>query len=383
MVVVLRVDAADWYARSNLSQEVSFDDNVGLDTDDKRSELGLTSTARLDLGGRAQDMEVRLRSTFDFAVFPNESSLDSDDQRITLGGLYRTERSVFGLEGGLFRDTTRTSDFEDTGERLRDNKRREAYRIGPTWTHQLTPRNTLNAFVSYENVHQGTKDLDDNWRVNGGFGWAHQWSARTQVEARASGLHFKTGGEGNRTTDSANFQLGGSHAVSELWQVSFFAGPSLTWTDETNRTGPQAARRRTSDNDFSVSYALNASILYRAADRTTLIADLSRAIVPGSSSGTVRETNEAGLFLTHQVLEKVAFDLGARYGVQRNVEGGSNRRDFASISPGLRWRVAEKLTLRCSYRFRWQRFDDSGDTAEGNSVFATLSYELPRLSTSR
>jgi hypothetical protein len=90
------------------------------------------------------------------------------------------------------------------------------------------------------------------------------------------------------------------------------------------------------------------------------------------------------------VLEKVAVDVSARYSLQDSVGdsgdqdgGNSGKRDFLSFSPGVRWQLSENLNLRCSYRFRWQRFDNTGDTANSNAVFATLSYQLPGLSTSR
>jgi hypothetical protein len=335
-------------------------------------------------------MEVYLRSTLDYAAFPSDPSLNSDDQRIFLGAKYLTERTVVGLEGGFVRDTTRTSDVDDTGRFILENKRRELYRIGPTWTYQLTPRNSVNAYATYSSQSQGTKDLDSFWQVNGGLGYSHRWSPRTVIEARTSAFHFKTGAQGSRTSDTMNVQVGGSHDFSERWQASFFAGPSLTWTEATVTSGPPLARQRTSNSSTHLSYTLSGSVRYRVVERTALVADVSRGVTTGTTTASTQETTVIGLFLTHQVLEKVAVDVSARYSLQDSVGdsgdqdgGNSGKRDFLSFSPGVRWQLSENLNLRCSYRFRWQRFDNTGDTANSNAVFATLSYQLPGLSTSR
>lgn len=376
-----RVEAVEWYTQSSLEQDFSYDDNIGLDTsgDQKRSEFGSTSTANLALGGRAPNMEVHLRSTFDYAAFPSDTSLNSDDQRVFLGASYFTERTVVGLEGGFVRDTTRTSDVDDTGRFILDNKRRELYQVGPTWTYQLTPRNSVNAFATYSTQSASTKDLDSFWQLNGGFGYSHRWSPRTVVEARASTLHFKTGAGGSRTTDSMNVQVGGSHDFSERWQASFFAGPSLTWTDDHERFGPQQARQRTSNSGTSLSYALNGNVSYQVAERTALLVDVSRGVTTGTTTASSQETTAVGLSLNHQLLEMVAVDASARYSFQDSVGGSgdqnggdSGKRDFLSFSPGVRWRLNEDLTLRCSYRFRWQRYDNTGDTANSNAVFGPV-----------
>lgn len=381
-----RVEAADWYTRSNVSQQVSYNDNFDLTTrsSEADSEWWSDSTALLKVGGRTPNLEVQLNSVFDYAYFPETRSLNSADQTFNLSATYQLERATLGLGADFIRDTTRTSDVYDTGLFIGANKRRELYRVGPTWTFQMSPLDTFNAYGDYTSVSHQTKNLDSYAQINGGLGWARQLTARTQIQARLSGFHFHTGARGNRETNFAAIEIGGTHDLSERWQASLFAGPRYVWTDGTLRSGPQDVRQRTSDRYNSAGYVLNANVRYQAGERTALVADASRDIAPGTTTGIIQQTMAFGLFLNHQMLEKVAVDLSGRYSIQENVGGGKSfRRDFVTFSPSARWRLTEDVSLGCSYRFRWQKYKQSGEIANSNAVFATLTYQLPSLSASR
>ena len=381
------VDAAEWYAQGDLSQEFSFDDNFRFSarSDDAESRWSTKSTANVNVGASTPNLQVRLNSVFDYTYFPQESSLNSADQRFNLDTTYQLERATLGLGASFVRDTTRTSDEEDTGLFIEENKRRELYRVGPNWTYQLSPLDSVNMYGDYVSVTRSTKDLDSYSQYSGGFGWTRQLTARTQIQARFSGFHFNTGARGDRKTSLIGFEIGGTHDFSERWQASFFAGPRYTWLDGTVRfTNSLNMRERISDNDDDVGYLLDANVRYQAGERTSLVANASRDVSPSTTTGIIRQTTAFGLFFNHQLLEKVAVDLSGRYSIQETLAGPSDlRRDYASVSPGVRWRLTEDLTLRCSYRFRWQKFDESGETANSNAVFATLTYQLPRLSASR
>ncbi len=380
------VEATEWYARGSLSQQGSFNDNFSLETrsDDADSEWQSNSSLSLNVGGRTPNLEVQLNSVLDYAYFPETSSLNSFDQAFNLNTTYQLERATLGLGADFVRDTTRTSDQEDTGLLIDENKRRELYRVGPNWAYQLSPLDSVNMYGDYTSVTRGTKELDSYSQFSGGFGWTRQLTARTQIQARFSGFHFNTGARGDRSTTLLGFEIGGTHDFSERLQASFFGGPRYAWLDGTVRFGPQGMRQRVSDNDVSAGYLLNANVRYQAGERTALRAEASRDVTPSSTTGIIRQTTSFGLFFDHQLLEKVATDISARYSIQENVAGPRDlRRDYANVSPGVRWRISEDLSLRCSYRFRWQKYDESGETANSNAVFATLTYELPRLSASR
>jgi hypothetical protein len=143
-------------------------------------------------------------------------------------------------------------------------------------------------------------------------------------------------------------------------------------------------RERISDNDDDVGYVLNADLRYQAGERTSIVADASRDVSPSTTSGIIRETTEFGLLFRHQLLEKVAISFDGRYSIRESVGDVVNlRRDFARLEPGVSWRLTEDLTLGCAYTFRWQKFDDSGESATSNAVRIELSYDLPTLSASR
>ena len=392
LLSAIRVDAAEWYVRGNLIQQVNYDDNFSLEarSDDANSELESDSTVALNMGGRTPDLEVQLNSVFDYAYFPETSSLNSADQAFNLNTTYQLERATVGLGADFVRDTTRTSDVDDTGLFIEQNKRRELYRVGPTWTYQLTPLDTISAYGSYTSVSFHTKDLDSYSEAAGGADWSRQLTARTQLQARLYGLHSESGAGGDEKSDVISLELGGTHDFSERWQATLLVGPRYAWTDETVRSGPLSMRERNSERDDSAGYVLNANVRYRAGERTNIFAVASRGVDPGSTTGVIEERTEFGLFLNHQLLQRVAINLSGTYSIQESVgdtqsagDSGGARRDFATFSPGVSWRLSENLFLDCSYSFRWQHEDQGRGTATSNAVFATLTYRLPQLSISR
>jgi hypothetical protein len=381
----IRVDAAEWYAQSSLNQQVSYDDNFDLATrsDEAESEWQSNSSAVLNVGASTASLEMQLNSVFDYAYFPETSSLNSADQAFNFNSTYQLERATVGLGADFIRDTTRTSDVNDTGLFIRANKRRQLYRVGPTWTYQVSQRDTLGAYGDYSSVSYQTKDLDSYWQTTGGFDWTHQLTARTQLQARLSGLHFHSGAGGDEETNSVSAEIGGTHDFSERWGASFFAGPRYVWIDNTARSHTEDMPERTSERDDSAGYVLNANVRYSAGEQTSVFATAARGVDPGTTTGIIEQTTAFGLSLNHQLLERVAINLSSSYSIQESIGDNSERRDYATVSPGVSWRLTKDLLLDCSYRFSWQRFDQTGEYANSNAVFATLTFQLPRLSASR
>jgi hypothetical protein len=58
-------------------------------------------------------------------------------------------------------------------------------------------------------------------------------------------------------------------------------------------------------------------------------------------------------------------------------------RTYYSLEPGLSWSLSRWWSLDGSYRYRWQKYTDSSQTAQSNAVFVAVSYAWPRIAASR
>lgn len=222
-------EAAEWYLNSRARQDLSYDDNIGLRSanDEKIAAFGETSSIGATIGGRSPSFDIGLESLFNFTRFPSESSLNSNDQYLTLSSAYTGERLTADLDAQYIRDTTRTSDIEDSGLFILQNRRREVRRLAPKLAYQLTPVDEVSAEGDISDTYYPSGDIR-NFEQWGGTGtWTRSTSERTQLLASLSGFKVNSNDSGSQNTTYYAAQVGFGHVLSEKLRVRLAAGPTL------------------------------------------------------------------------------------------------------------------------------------------------------------
>lgn len=369
--------AADIFAQTTLEQKVEYDDNFSLDTSgDGESLIGSTSSALIEAGARTERFSLSSNARLDFARFPQQPGFDSDDQFVRLQSGYQTPTFNAGLFGEFTRDTTRTSDVEDTGQFIRDNVRREVFRVGNTWGLRLTNLDSLNLSASYQDTHRPNGELPDSHQAAGSLQWTRSLTARTGLVTSLSGSNYESSSGGKIVNRVASVQTGFSHIFSPRLQATLTVGPSVVFTDTTSEAGTLEV----SDSNVDVGYGLTGKLSYKPGERLTLSTEISRSQTPSTSTGVVQETTSANLIFNYRVLNFLAFNTRAGYSHRETLGSGEQSiRDFYQVEPGVIWDFADNLSLRISYRYRRQELNRPVRSANANGVFATLSVELPRL----
>lgn len=377
--------AAEWYVDTGVRQDVEYDDNIGLSltSDQVVSDTSFESSIVANAGVNTPNLNIRLDSLFNFSVFVNQDQLNSNDQYITLGTDYTYGRSVWGVQGDFVHDTSRTSDVDATGLFILDNKSRFVYRAGPTWSYQLSPRDTLDTSATYTTVNYPSGDLRDYDQVSGSVGYAHVLTPRTQVISALDAYYYDSNKFGSLDSQFVGLLLGGSHVLSKTLRLSALVGPRVV------RQESRSSTASSSESSTDVGYIADASITYEPTERTFFEGQYTRTTEPNTTTGALLNKDEFRLYGRYNLLEKVAIDLTARYFMQDSPTNVSEdrSRQYVSFQPGVRWRLLKELSLNCFYRFRWQKYDqlksENGTQGDSNSVYARLSYDLPTLSTSR
>jgi hypothetical protein len=381
------IQAAEWNIESELGQWFGYDENIGLQDSGQEKVSGLQSTSSIDLTTAAHTptTDLSLQSLFNFTQYPDNSDLNSNDQYFTLLGARRGERWDALLAGQYIHDTTRTTDAEDTGDFILQNKRRQFFSAAPEFNYRLTQTDTVNLSSAYAYNHYDTKTLPDSSTLTFGLGWAHDLSNRTAMTVNASGsrLNSNDSEEGNDNSHYYAMLFGVRHKFSENLQGNFSAGPTVAQTDRVE-TG-NGTRRHV--KEVTPGYGVSAGLQYAIEERLNFQGDFSRALTPSTTSGTLTEATSVRIAADYQVFQNLFVELPLVYihrddvGNSSNQSEGNLSRDYASVEPALRWRVSRDCDLRFGYGLQWQR-NDSGD-AFGNSVFTFLTYRLPALSMSR
>ncbi len=378
--------AAEWYISTGISQDVEYDDNIGLSLtqDSVVSDTSFESAIQATAGARTPNLNLYLDALFNFTVFATEDQLNSNDQYITLGADYQYGRSRWGVQGDFVNDTSRTSDVDDgTGLFILDNIRRNVFRAGPSWSYELGPRDTLDTSATYSKVNYPSGKLRDYEEFSGSVGYTHVLTPRTQLISALDGYYYDSNKFGSLDGQFVGLLLGASHALTETVSISALAGPRVV------RQQIRGPNDSSSDNSTDASYIADARISYQPSERTFFEGQYTRTTVPNTSTGALQNIDQFRLYGRYNLLEKVAIDLSARYSLQDSPtnESEDQTRQFIFFQPGVSWRLLEDLSLNCYFQFRWQKYDqlqsEDGTQGASNAVFATLSYDLPTLSSSR
>jgi hypothetical protein len=375
--------SAEWYANSNVRQRISYNDNIGLRTSssEKVSEFGETSTVDMSLGGRSPTAEIDFTSVLDFTRFPDERSLNSNDQFLTLSGLKRGQRWTAGIVGNVIRDTTRTSDVEDTGEFILQNRRREVLGIGPQVTYQLTPVDEIGLNGRFSDTHYPSNNITDFQQWGGGGSWVRRLTERTQFLLNGSGYKTNSGSRGSQNSNYYTALVGFAHSFTDTLEGRLTAGPTIADVDVVG--GPSNSRR--SHSDFNLGYGFDGAIDYRFRERLSFSGQIFRTVRPSTTTGNIIEETGVRISSSYDLFKHVYLDTATLY-KRRQAIGDSDvpNRDYVSFQPELRWEFLEDWNLRVGYRLRWQRYDrNDNDEAFSNSVLASVGYNLPPLTMSR
>ena len=379
------VDAAEWYLNSRARQDLSYDDNIGLRSaeDEKIAAFGETTSVGAKVGGRSPSLDIGLDALFNFTRFPSESGLNSNDQYITFTPAYTGERLTAEVDAQYIRDTTRTSDIEDSGLFILQNRRREVRRLAPRLVYQLSPVDEASVEGDISDTYYPSGDIRNFEQWGGAGTWTRTLSERTQALASVSGFKVNSNDSGSQNTTYYAAQVGVGHVFTQKLRARFSAGPTLARVNFVFASGGF----RFTNTETTLGYGFDGTVDYQYDERLSLQGRVYRTVRPSSTTGVVLEETGFRASGRYGLLQHVSLDLAALYLLRENVgqsvRGG--RRDFVSAEPAVLWRLAEDWDVRLGYRFRWQRLDDvdGAPDASSHSVLASLTYRLPPLFMSR
>lgn len=279
------------------------------------------------------------------------ASEDRDDPNITLGWTHDYETGQFGITADFSKQSTRVSEFDETGLVTTDNTR-ETRSVGANWTTSLSDRYTLdtNAEVTKVEFDSQTGSLNDfdNKAISSQLNYSLSDTVETYV--RVSLSRFEP-----VSTSSTNFR---SVDVGSSWDVS-----------EQLAVDGSIGINKTSGADSASGWQAMFNAEYNTA-RSISTFGLSRSRSP-SGQGVINESNQLSAGWTYNLSD--IEDLGLDFNYRENLT--SNKNDTVRVIANYTRELSRQwdFTLSAQHRNRDDRFSN----VSSNSLSATIVYKLP------
>lgn len=392
-----RARAAEYYVESGVEQNAGYQQDIGTGggsggSSGTNDSPVLGSVVKVKLGARTPNLDLSADTRFDYNVYTADTGLNSNNQYVTLNGNYQDVLTTYGLRGSYARTTTATTSFQDNGRGVRQNSRQQFLSVAPIWQREITPRNSVSFSPSYQNTHQSSKSLPDSESYGGTSTFSHSLTPTTTTFVSAYSSFYNSNSNGSLESLQVGGSLGISHQFSPTLSAQFSAGP--VWVQQRNRLNSNQSNifnfnaNDLSQNSSSLGYQINSAIAYQMSERTGFSGSFTRSISPNTTSGAQQTTSAVSLGVNHSLLRQVSvafrgYFARSEYIGQSGGSGSGNTRDYAEAAPSVTWQALPDLRFALTYRFRWQYFDDTNEQGNGSAVFASLIYDLPRLSMSR
>jgi len=375
LMLPVAASAADWELNPRLEAGYLFDDNYRLTQ--PGTEIGVQGPlldAELEMRARTPNGEFaftpRVRGTY----FPDEKDLDTIDYFATLDWQHRGQRLNTRLIGEFSEQDVVNSeqpdaeipadadlgngDIGDSGVSFFKNRRLRGS-FQPSFDYELSPRRGLEfggnfTDVQYDSELPGAQVDYQNASIYGGL--VTRLSPTNSLTARLRGAQYDIETQGDTNSYGAELQWDTRNAAE---------------TRKYLRLGATNVELVSGDSEIAWVAGGGASVLL---GRNQLFVDLSRNVGP-SGSGIVVIRDQLRLRWTFDMTPRLAFLAGVRGTHDDDVDpdSGFTPRSYATGDVGMQWRWQEEFSLRLSYDYTWQKFEDAlTDPATSNG--ATLSF---------
>lgn len=369
--------AAQWIFEPSIDLASFYDDNVELAAGPHTSSSGYILTPRFNLKRNTETSEMDLDAYSAFTSYQRGDIEDRSETAASLRARNRTsERGTLGIDGEVRRDTL----FErvvpgrgvgdlrdvDVGLSTSTEVRRVYVAANPYFDWLLSERSSMRVGyrltdVGFRNA-DGTGLIDYKEHIVSGS-YTHQLTEKNSASLAANAIRYRPQ-TGASESDTVQLLMGINRTFSETLRGSFAIGGSKT--DQTEAGVEEGS-----------SGAVMRAELQQKSEISQLDTVLSRDIAPSGIGQSLR-TDQFRIRWLRKTSPFVDFVLEGQMIRTRVLEGvdPSIDRRYAGIGPSLRWHWLEHWAISAGYRYRRQKFDVDGNSADSNAVFLGVTYAL-------
>ena len=279
------------------------------------------------------------------------ASADREDPSLGLAWTHAYATGQFGLTGNFSEQSTRTSEFNDTGI-VANNNTRQTRSLGGNWNTELNDRYSLsiNADVTKVEFGSTTGSLSDYDNKSISAQLNYSFNERLSPFARISISRFEP--VNSSSTSFRSIDVGTEWLISE--NFSFNTSLGINETGGSNGTSGWQA-------DINTTYE---------TEKSQITAGLSRSRAP-SGSGVIRESNQLNAGWSYSLSDKATMAVDFNY--RENL--GVNSNDTMLFSANYTRTLSPDWDLKLSARYRNR--DNNITDVSSNALTATIIYKLP------
>jgi hypothetical protein len=388
--------AQEWGWKVGGTARAEYTDNYGLSAFNEQSATTL-SVAPFVVGyRRTETSQINLLAGigYNYVIGLDQGNGDYWSGRLLLDGSTVVERSNYGFNVGIVRDTTLRTETQQTGTVFGPDNIRTGITGGVNYGYQLTERWNVGAFASafsndysqYNFVATPNSALQDNtgWNVGGNASYA--LTQRTQLTGTVSYGQYSS-----NITDNSNISatLAVSHQFSEKLTASAYGG--YFWSDsETTQnvlvcpTNPIFCQLgfvpfvpvSVGTQRNSTGTLFGGSINYQISERTSFSASVAQNLAP-SGTGVVQKTTPFTTALFHSFNDRLSGRVGASW-TESTVPGldtSSFKNTYWSVGANVSYKLTEAWLLDAGIRH--DNSDQRGLSADGNTLYVQIAYNWP------
>jgi hypothetical protein len=368
--------AANWEIAPRIQAGYRYNDNYHLEMpggeiEVSGAEADAAVTFRTIDPRTTFEITPRVRSTY----FPDERDEDSNDYflgmlfhdatpRRRAGALLdfsqedvvRSELPSADIDGGLGNPNE-----ADSG-RIVERNRRDLIRARPYISYDVSQRYRVDLEAHY---------LDASYDKN---------LEGLQQDFTEAGI---AAGAGIRLSPRSALLLRGTFAQYDTGIDADAYGAHVEWTTDFSptsrfyvRLGGQQTEPDVGESDNNVIAGIGGRW---QSQRNELFLDLTRTVGP-VSAGTIVERHQLRFRLNHDISERVATVLGARFSRDESIDEASTypTREYATAEAGIEWRIQRQFALTATYNYLWQEYSDEPSDASANGFLIGFVYEPKR-----
>lgn len=361
--------ASDWHLQASVSEEFEYDNNFRLSSTNEETLWGFTTRPRLTLETHTPTVDVILGGDISYGLFPENSDENSFDQRLDGTVSRKGPRSRLSLNGAFTRQTTRTSEDEDTGRDFSDAIRLSGSG-GLSGSYQLTELISAGAQTGGVYTTFDTSAFDDFFSVSAGPFVSVQLSQKDSVQFATKYTRFERLSGLDRESDAYSGDVTYTHLFTEQVRVGLRGGANHVRTDLEEVNGSTVVSRSENNTGFEAGFTVSYT-----EERGQLNGSFDRSLTP-SGEGQLLERNSVRLNASYKATPTVTTDLTTVFIDQESNTDDSTGRTFFSVEPGVNWQFLPDWSFRVAYKFRTQDRDTDG-RAYSNGARASVTWRMP------
>lgn len=372
---------ADWSVVPSVEMRGEYDSNLNWDFTNPQRDFLFTVRPSAEFNYTTDIGMLQGRVGWTGLVYVDHSHIDHIDQNYQINGRYQVAPRLNFIFGSAYVvDTSLIEELTAAGV-IMSRTPRESIQFGPGLTYELTERLKATVGYSFARVNY----TDPNYRnytdqsVNLRFDYLLK-NEKTTLSSIISARNTQyPGGDFYR---SLGTYLGVNHKFTQRWEINLTSGANYSFMDFATQVQDFSTFpffilvKTTRQKQSMVSPYVNLSATRRWA-KAAVTGGYSLEQTP-ASYGSIFDYHRVYLYMSYEFTEKLTGSMRMEYYLSSAASQTSNyKNDVFILSPGLAYRLTEKLSLAPGYSFG--RRDDlvSGQSANRHNVWLMLTYTYP------